>query len=292
MKYVNESAYAKLNISLDVVGKMDDGYHSMLMVMQSTSLCDDIDISVAEGTGKITVKTNKVFLPRDEKNIAGAAVQAFMQYMEITGWDTVINIKKRIPVCAGLGGGSSDAAAVLRGMNKLFETKLPKQTLEAIGKKLGSDVPYCVAGGTCLAEGRGEILTELVPIPKCFTVICKPSFSVSTPELFSKLNLKKIKCRPDTDGIISALANGDIKGVGCRMYNIFEDVLPNGTEYISDIKGVLYDNGAVGAVMSGTGSAVFGLFETKIQAESAYEKLKRSYKECFIAETIEKLPLR
>ena len=274
MDAVTEYAYAKLNISLDVVSKMEDGYHNMLMVMQSASLCDEVRIKRTSGCGKILVSTNRPFLPRNERNIAGAAAKAFLSFTGANGWDISIDIKKRIPVCAGLGGGSSDAAAVLRGMNMLFETGLSQTELENIGKRLGSDVPYCISGGTCLASGRGDILTELPPMKKCFAVICKPNFSVSTPELFSKLNLKKIKCRPDTDGIIAALKSGNMRELGCRMYNIFEDVLPTGTDYIADIKGALYDGGALGAVMSGTGSAVFGLFDSEDNAKKAYGELK------------------
>ncbi len=291
MSSLIEYAYAKLNISLDVTGKMDDGYHSMLMVMQSASLCDDVKICITKGTGTVSVNTDKAFLPRDEKNLAGVAVKAFMQRTGITGWDTDVSIIKRIPVCAGLGGGSSDVAAVLRGLNVLFAAGMTQDELEDIGKAIGSDVPYCIAGGTRLAQRRGELLCDLAPLPKCYAVICKPSFSVSTPELFSKLDVKKIKCRPDTDGIVAALRAGDIKGVGRRMYNIFEDVLPKGKEYVEHIKGVLYDNNAVGAVMSGTGSAVFGLFTEKDRAQNACEQLSRSYRECFLAETTEKLEI-
>lgn len=289
MNTITEYAYAKLNISLDVVSKMNDGYHNMLMVMQSASLRDCVVIAKTAGNGKITVNTNQSFLPKNEKNIAGIAVKAFLDYTGIFGWDIAVDIQKCIPVCAGLGGGSSDAAAVLRGLNKLFDAKLSQKVLESIGKSIGSDVPYCIAGGTRLAEGRGDIMTDIAPMKKCFVVICKPSFSVSTPELFSRLNLKKIKCRPDTRGIIKALESGDMRNICCRMYNIFEDVLPTGTEYIQDIKSTLFDKGAMGAVMSGTGSAVFGLFDNRQYAEAAFNVLRRSYKECFIAETIDKL---
>lgn len=286
MKIMTEYAYAKLNISLDVVSKMEDGYHNMLMVMQTAELHDDINIKVIKGSGAVMVKTDKPFLPKNEKNIAGAAAKVFLEFLSVTGWDIAIDIKKRIPVCAGLGGGSSDAAAVLRGLNRIFNAELSKNDLEKLGKRLGSDVPYCIAGGTRLAMGRGDVLTELTPMGEYFAVISKPAFSISTPELFSKLDLKKIRCHPDTEGIISALNSGNINKVCCRMYNIFEDVLPNGIDYIKDIKSTLYDNGAMGAVMTGTGSAVFGLFAEKQNAEKAYCELKRRYNDSFITKTI------
>lgn len=288
---LNVSAYAKLNISLDVVAKMKDGYHEMCMVMQSVSLCDDIHIQCVPGNGEIRIKTNRYYLPNDGRNIAFKAAQLFCAANAIHGYDIVINILKRIPVCAGLGGGSSDAAAVLRGLNRLFRTNLTQKDLEQLGEQLGSDVPYCVAGGTVLAQGKGEKLTELPAMPKCSVVICKPGFSVSTPELFSKIHCDKIKCRPDTDGIGQALERQNLKAVAQRVYNVFEDVLTQGSEEIAVIKSRLYDNCAIGAAMSGTGSAVFGLFDDQKFAKEAYHNLKETYKECFLTETIEKIKI-
>jgi len=282
-------AYAKLNISLDVLGKMDNGYHEMQMVMQSIDLCDDVDIAVKPGDGKITVSTNKVFLPTDKNNSAWKAASLFLQKAKITDGDVDIKLTKRIPVCAGMAGGSTDAAAVLRGLNELFNAGFSKNELEKIGEEIGSDVPYCVAGGTVLAEGRGEILKDLPQMPKCYILVCKPKFSVSTPELFAKIDCSKIKCRPDTQGIICALEQGDIKGIGRRVYNVFENVLPTGKEDIAFIKNKMYDYSALGACMTGTGSAVYGLYCELENAQKAYEELKKHYAECFVTETTDKL---
>jgi 4-diphosphocytidyl-2-C-methyl-D-erythritol kinase len=276
-----EKAFAKINQSIDIVSKMDDGYHSMRMVMQSVDLFDELTLSCAPGEG-IYVKTDLKYLPGDERNIASRAASVFFEHTGITGYRLDIGIKKNIPVCAGLGGGSADGAAVLRALNTMFETKLDRKTLERLAAKFGSDVPFCVAGGTALAEGRGEKLTSLPPLPGCRIVICKPSFAISTPELFSRINCEKIRLRPDTDGLIDALEKGDLSGVARRMYNVFEDVLPKGSGAIGEIKEKLGDRGAMGAVMTGTGSAVFGIFAEESSAREAYEDLKGTYRECYL----------
>lgn len=284
-------AYAKLNLTLDVLGKMENGYHAMKMVMQSVALCDDVRIRTAEGTGKISVSTNRSFLPCNNKNSAWKAAEQFLLASGITGYDVDIDIFKRIPVCAGMAGGSTDAAAVLRGLNEMFETGFSQEKLEKIGEKIGSDVPYCVAGGTVLAEGRGEKLTELSPLRKCPVVICKPGFPVSTPELFARIDCAKIKCRPDMDGMLAALSEDDLISVGRRVYNVFEDVLPSGKDDIQYIKNKMYDYCALGSAMTGTGSAVFGIFDDEQSAEAAYEDLRRRYDECFLTETVGKIKI-
>lgn len=277
-------AWAKINISLDVISRMENGYHSLRMVMQSVSLCDDVDITVKKGCGRITVSTDRGYLPSGERNIAGKAARAFCDARACRDADIEIRIKKRIPVCAGLGGGSSDAAAVLRGLNSLLSAGASMEELERIGALVGSDVPYCVRGGTVLAEGRGEILTDLPRMPECFAVICKPEFSISTPELFGRIDCKKIKCRPDTDGIIAALRRGDAANVARRMFNVFEDVLPDEYGEVAAVRQKLVEFGAMGAVMSGTGSAVFGLFSGREAAENARTALSERYRRCFTAE--------
>jgi len=278
-------AFAKINISLDIVSKMDDGYHNLKSVMQSVSLCDEISVECSPGEG-ITVDAGLPYLPSDERNIAAIAVLAFFDFTGITGHRTFIAIKKSIPVCAGLGGGSTDGACVLRMMDKMFGTKLGRKSLEALGNTIGSDVPFSVDGGTKLAEGRGEILTDLPPIPHCFIVICKPPFTCSTPELFGLVKCDKIRARPDTDGLIRALEIGDLGGVARRMYNVFEDVIPRGRLEIAEIKNVMLDNGALGAVMTGSGPSVFGIFSNKDDAQGAFYDLKMSYSDCFLTETV------
>ncbi|MGE4485456.1 MAG: 4-(cytidine 5'-diphospho)-2-C-methyl-D-erythritol kinase [Oscillospiraceae bacterium] len=291
MRTITEYAYAKLNLSLDVISKMPDGYHEMRMVMQTVSLCDDVKIAVKDGESSVRVRTDKPFLPGDEGNIAGRAARIFLSAADISDFDIDIIINKRIPVCAGLGGGSADAAAVLRGLNRIFCTEFSQADLESMGLSAGADVPFCISGGTSLAEGKGEILTSLPPLPDCFIVICKPQFSISTPELFSRIKCDAIKLRPDTDGILSALKDADFAGIVRRLYNVFEDVLGQKRETIDVIKSVLYDHSSRGAAMSGTGSAVFGIFEKKEDAEAAYSQLSTLYSECFITKNVPMLAI-
>ena len=281
-------AYAKVNISLDIVSKMADGYHNMKMVMQSVSLADKVTVDCLPGEG-ISVESGLPFLPRDERNIAAKAALSFFEYAGITGYKTHIKMKKTIPVCAGLGGGSTDGACVLRLLDKMFKTNLSRKELEEIGYKIGSDVPFCIDGGTSLAEGRGEILTDLTPIPKCNILICKPSFTCSTPVLFGRVKCDKIRARPDTKGIIDALDQGELSGVARRMYNVFEDVMPKGARDIADIKNTMLDNSALGTVMTGSGPSVIGIFDNEEDAKGAFGQLKNSYKECYLSHTVERL---
>lgn len=281
-------AYAKINVTLDVIGKLPDGYHEMKMVMESVSLFDDIKIRVTEGQG-VSVITNLPYLPRDGRNIAVKAARLFLDELDFSGKKVNLNIFKRIPVSAGMGGGSSNGAAVLRGLNEMLGTGLRAGDLEKLGERLGSDVPYCIAGGTVLAMGRGEKLSSLSPMPRCPIVLCKPAFSVSTPELFSLLDCDKIRHRPDTDGVIEALEACDLTGIAHRLYNVFEDVPHSGRQEIMDIKTVMLDCGALGAAMSGTGPTVFGLFDDKRKAERATALLKKSYRDTFLTHNIERL---
>ena len=217
------------------------------------------------------------------------AAKLFLTETGHSGLGAFVRLRKRIPVCAGLGGGSSDAAAVLRALNAHLHAGLSCAELERLGAQLGSDVPYCVAGGTMLAEGRGEILTPLTPMARTDVVICKPDFPISTPELFSRVDSRASRCRPDTDGILAALEHGDRQRLARRMYNVFEDVLDRRAGEINAIKSTLLDYGALGAVMSGTGSAVFGLFPDRASAENAWRALHKNYRECFCTETIDRL---
>ena len=277
-------AQAKINLSLDIISKMDDGYHNLRTVMQSISLSDDITVECVPGEG-VSVETGLSYLHKDERNIAAKAALVFFEYSGITGYQTHIIINKKIPVCAGLGGGSADGARVLQMLDKMFETQLGQKSLEMIGRNVGSDVPFCIAGGTRLAEGRGDILIDLPATPECFVVICKPPFSCSTPELFKQIKCEKIRARPDTDGIIAMLEKGDLRGVAQRMYNVFEDVLPRGAREVANIKYSMHDYGALGAVMTGSGPTVIGLFDNERDARQAYDMLSVDYRECFLAKT-------
>ena len=284
----SDSAFAKINISLDIKSKMADGYHDMLMVMQSVGLTDEITVECVPGNG-IGVDTGFPYIPSDERNIAVKAASAFFVHTGIYGFQTSIRLNKNIPVCAGLGGGSADGACVLRILNRMFNTSLSKWELETIGREIGSDVPFCVAGGTVLATGRGDVMSKLPSINPCSVVICKPQFSFSTPELFAKIRCEKIRARPDTDGILASLKSGDLQGVARRMYNVFEDVLPRGEKEIAAIKYSMLDDGALGAIMTGTGSAVFGIFDCEENAKKSHERLQYSYKDCYLTGTTEEI---
>ena len=275
-------AHAKLNLTLDVLGSRPDGYHDLRMIMQSIALADAVTLKRREPAG-VRVYTNLHFLPGDEKNLAA---QAALRYWEALGkepWGLEITIDKRIPVCAGMAGGSSDGAAVLRALNAMEGEPMSPLELARVGERVGSDVPYCVLGGTALAEGRGEVLTPLPSLPKCWVVLCKPEFSISTPALFAKIDSVRLRCRPDTRGVIAALEAGDLTGVARRMYNVFEDVLqPRRLAEINEIKSALIDCGALGASMSGSGPSVFGLFEDGARAQDACSRLRESYRDVFL----------
>lgn len=283
-------AYAKINISLDILSKMDDGFHYLESIMQTVGLCDEITIEQYKPhtpeSVDVAVETNIPYIPNDWRNIAATAAMNFFACTDIKGIRLKIRIKKNIPICAGLGGGSADAACVLRVLNDIFETGLGVDKLEEIGYRVGADVPFCIEGGTKLARGRGEILQELPPIPQCSIVICKPPYSVSTPELFSRVDCRKIHIRPDTEGIIRAIEGGSLEGVAKRMYNVFEDIIHQGNDDINAIKSMMLDEGALGTVMTGTGPTVIGIFFDNVHAENAHEKLKVLYKDCFLTEPI------
>lgn len=283
MTGTEEKAYAKLNLSLDVLGRRPDGFHNLRMVMQSVALCDDIYVEPAEGV--FSAATNRPYIPCDDRNEAVKAARAFFAAAGLSGAGAFIRINKRIPVCAGLGGGSSDAAAVLRALNRITGAGFSARELEEIAAGVGSDVPFCVSGGTVLAEGRGEKLTPLPPLPDCGVVICMPHFSSSTPELFARIDSRPSRCRPDTDGILKAVASGSLTGVSRRMYNVFEDVLGRRGADIGKLKTRLLDLGAAGAVMSGTGSAVFGLFKDTDTAAAARDALADCCREVFLTRT-------
>ena len=253
---VQEYAYAKLNLTLDVTAKRDDGYHDMLMVMQTVSITDSV---VLEQTGEkgIHAACNFRYIPTDERNLAVRAAGAFLDTIGEEKNGILIRMDKTIPVGAGMAGGSADAAAVLRGMNRLYGSRMNRRDLEKLGEQIGSDVAFCIAGGTSLARGRGEVLEDLTPMPDCAIVVCKPGFSISTPELFRKLDQIGLRTHPDTAGMLSALESGNLKEISMRMFNVFEEVEDRRMRSETEIKHVLLDYGALGAVMTGTGSAVF-----------------------------------
>ena len=279
-------AYAKLNLTLDVLGKRPDGYHDLRMIMQSIDLADTITLE-ENSIGALQVRTNLHFLPDNEKNLASQASLRWWEAKGVPPRGLNISIDKKIPVCAGMAGGSSDAAAVLRALNQMEGDALSLRELAKIGAQVGSDVPYCVLGGTALAEGRGDLLTPLPPLPKCWVVLCKPEFSISTPALFAKIDSVRLRCRPDTQGAVAALEAGDLHGVARRMYNVFEDALPDHRRSrVNDIKNILIQCGALGASMSGTGPTAFGLFDSEGCAREALEQLRDLSGEVFLSQTV------
>ena len=280
-----EKACAKINLTLDVLGKREDGYHELAMVMETVDLADILRFSHS-GQG-IQVKTNLSFLPSGPTNLAAKAAMCFAQATGLTVEPLTIEIEKHIPVCAGTAGGSSDAAAVLRYLNRALNAGLSDEALQKIGEAVGSDVPYCVTGGTALAQGRGEVLTPLPSLPRCALVLCKPAFSISTPALFAEIDRHKLRRRPDSAGVQKALEAGDLAGVARRLYNVFEDVLPpRQAKAVAEIKNHLITCGALGANLSGTGPTVFGIFDDEHLAQEAYEVLRETYPDTFLCRNV------
>lgn len=276
-------AYAKINISLDVTGKREDGYHLLRMVMQSIELYDIINISKIKSG--IILSCNRKYVPNDERNLAYRAAQVFLQELNIRE-GVQIYIKKNIPVAAGLAGGSADAAAVLKAMDKLFNTGLSEQSLMSMGLKLGSDIPFCISGGTALCEGIGEIVTPLESFSNHILVLVKPPFGVSTKEVYQNLDINKIYRHPDTDNIVKAIGNGDFSYVYSNMKNVLENVTLKKHSMLKNLKADFIKMGAAGAMMSGSGPTIFGFFDDILKAQYCYDKLKAQYEEVFISRTI------
>ena len=290
MTETTERAFAKLNISLDVTSRRDDGFHELAMVMQTVSLCDELEIAL-RGDGQVRASSNLHFIPCDERNLAVRAALRFLEAVGESGQGVLIRMQKRIPVGAGMGGGSADAAAVLRGMNRLYDFPLSRQELEALASQVGSDVAFCITGGTALARGRGELLTDLPDFPACTFVICKPEFSISTPELYRKLDSAPIRHHPDTAGLVQAICEGKLEDVCRRMYNVFEDVDDRRLRTVSEIKSRLLDHRCLGAIMTGTGSAVFGIFREDETARQACQALRSEYRFVCTAKPAGRLPM-
>lgn len=278
---IRERAYAKLNLTLDVLGKLPNGYHDLSMVMESVELGDDVELT-PRTDGEIHLGSNLPWLPKDGRNLAVEAVKVFRVAMGDESIGADIYLRKRIPVGAGMAGGSTDAAAVLRALNRYRGRPFDGDKLRELGLKIGSDVPYCVCGGSRLAEGQGEILSPLPLPPDCHVVICKPSFSISTGELFKKIDERSSRIRPDTNGLIAAMERRDVGGMARRMYNVFEDVLPRNLREVSEMKSRFLDQGALGTVMTGTGSAVFGIFDDYDRAADASVELGAYCRDVFL----------
>ncbi len=277
--------HPKINISLDVLSKRPDGYHEVKMIMQSLAIYDQVSVELTND-GKISVGTNVSFLPNDKSNIAYKAAALFIEYFNIKNAGVKIFIEKNIPVAAGMAGGSTNAAGVLKALNALTGINCDEKTLMEIGVEVGADVPYCIYGKTALAEGLGEILTPIKQFPETVVCLAKPDFSVSTAEIFKSLNAKKIEAHPDTKGIISAVEAGDVYSVSKRMYNVLESVTAKKLPIINELKSVMLDFGAMGTIMTGSGPTVFGLFEDEKQAEKARQELSKYVSYTMVTKTI------
>lgn len=278
---VTVKARAKINLTLDIVGRRPDGYHNVAMVMQSVSLCDTVTVGFADGEGdSAAVKCGYPGVPCDERNIAVKAARAFYRYTKAAPRPVTIDIDKLIPTGAGLAGGSADGAAVVLGLNRLYDTHLSMDEMADICAHVGSDVPFTLLGGTRLATDTGTTLQKLPAMPRCFVVIVKPEVSVSTAEAYAKCDAMPPKGFLYTDEVVSRLYRRDIRGVCNCLYNEFEQVLT--LPEISEIKRLMISHKAWGASMTGSGSAVYGIFGTERKAQSCVNILKENYNEVFL----------
>ena len=285
MTTIFEPAYAKLNLTLDVLGKREDGFHDLKSVMQTISVRDDIEIDI--GTGKPwCLKCDKEDIPCDERNLAWKAAKVYCKAMNKDPDGLEIRITKRIPSQAGMGGGSADAAAVLRALNEYYGYPLSIGALAELGAQVGSDVPFCVVGGTCMCEGRGERLRKLTNMPDCIFVVCKPDFSVSTPELYKKIDEVAISKRPDHQAMESGLLAGDLEKVAHNLFNVFDPVVTQDHLELNYIKSLFHQYGAVGYQMTGSGSAVFAVVSEFEVAAVICNMLKANYPNIFICKPV------
>ncbi len=280
---LHEPAFAKVNLTLDVLCKRDDGYHEIETVMQSVSLCDEIEIDL--DTGKPwCIKCDAQGIPLDERNLVWKAARLFFDAVSQEPDGIEIRIRKRIPSEAGLAGGSADAAAVLRALNRYMGNVFSETSLADLSAKIGSDIPFCVRKETALASGRGEKLSALSCNAQIYYVICKPELSFSTPKLYAKLDTVPILRHPDTKAMCAALNEGNAERIGELLCNVFEEAVED--QQIDEIKQVLLQNGACGAQMTGSGSAVYGIFTTAEAANKAALALKKQCEKVFVAQNV------
>ena len=268
-------ALAKINLGLDVIGKREDGYHEVRMIMQTINMYDQLEIEKKDEPG-ISITTNLPFIPTDERNLVYKAAKLLMDEFDIQEGVTV-ELQKFIPVAAGMAGGSSDAAAAFVGVNRLFRLGLSEEELMKRAVQVGADVPYCVMRGTALAEGIGEKLTRLPGLPKCYVLVGKPGINVSTKLAYENLHLDQIQSHPDIDGMISDIENQDLHSLTAKMQNVFEPGIISQYPVIQEIKDLMEANGALKAMMSGSGPTVFGIFDDRSKLREATEALRNSH---------------
>lgn len=272
MNQVSEKAYAKINLGLDVIRRRPDGYHEVKMIMQTVGICDTLTIAKSNNK-EIILMVGDAPLPCDRSNLIYKAAEMVMQQFDLQE-GVEITLEKNIPIAAGMAGGSSDAAAVFRGMNRLFDLGMSLSDMQKLGVKIGADIPYCIMGGTALSEGIGEILSELPTPPDAYLLIAKPDIDVSTKFVYENLHADTLAYHPDVDGMVEALTAGDLKGITDRMGNVLETVTEKAYPVIGKIKSLMKTEGAENALMSGSGPTVFGIYKEKEAAERACKVLQ------------------
>ena len=274
IKHLSLKAYGKINLGLDVLRRREDGYHDVRMIMQTVGIFDRVDLVRKEEPG-IEVETNLYYLPTNENNLVYKAAKLLMDEFQVQE-GIQIRLRKFIPVAAGMAGGSSDAAAVLFGVNKMFRLGLTTEQLMERGVKIGADVPYCILRGTALSEGIGEVLTSLSPVPQCQVLVAKPGINVSTKFVYENLHANDLRPEqhPDIDGMIRAIKAQDLQGIADKLGNVLETVTVKEYPVIQEIKDKMLEFGAIGSLMSGSGPTVFGLFTNPKAAQQAYEELR------------------
>ncbi len=284
---VKVNAYAKINLMLDICAKRTDGYHDLFMIMQSVGIYDTVTAQRIKG-GNIVINCDNADIPTDSRNIAYKAAEAFFEAAKIRkpSRGVHIDIIKRIPHAAGLAGGSADGAAVISALNILYDKNLSENELCGIGSKIGADIPFCIKGGTLLAQGIGEVLSKVRTLRKCYIVLAKPDFGVNTGAAFSQFDENGKVHSPDCLGMLKAVYSRDLRDISSRLENVFEQFIevPNRIY----MKEIMRNNNALGACMSGSGPTVFGIFEDKNDAEIAAEELREYANEVFITKPVNK----
>ena len=265
------NAYAKINLSLDVVGRLANGYHEVRMIMQTVGIHDTLTFEKTEG--EIVLSSDAGELPLGEDNLIYKAARLVKETYGISG-GVKVHLEKRIPVAAGMAGGSTDAAATLKAMNLLYDLGLSEEALCGLGVKLGADVPYCIMGGTALSEGIGEVLTPIAPMPDCFLLVAKPEINVSTKYVYEQLDSHEIPLHPDVDGMRRAIEEKDIRGMARLLGNVLQMVTVERYPIVEELKQVMLEQGALGSLVSGSGPSTFGIFDDEEKAKAAAERIK------------------
>jgi len=283
MDSITIKAYAKVNLSLDIVGKRPNGYHEVEMIMQQITLCDHV--TLIKQTGSITIEANCYYVPSDERNIAYKIAKDVLDRYKI---DSGLHIKidKVIPVAAGLAGGSADAAAVIKGINQLFDLGMDLETMKAIAVHHGADIPFCIEGGAAVARGIGEELEPIPSLENTWMVLVKPPIGVSTQSVYGSFDIDKVERHPDNEALIQAMRTNDSRFIARNMYNVLEEVTSKKHKEINILERKMKEYGAMGTMMSGSGPTVFGIFKTYKKAEAAFKNLNRKHKEVFLVTTV------